>query len=85
MFLSQIMAKKLQVSASGLCIINKRLIISVSVNCCYCLLSMKFVDSPKELTASNTTELCVHCFNPPFSKTIKMLNKKLIIPVIIII
>ncbi|XP_033609255.1 uncharacterized protein LOC117282696 [Cryptotermes secundus] len=29
MFLSQIMAKKLQVSASGLCIINKRLIISI--------------------------------------------------------
>ena len=31
MFLSQIMAKKLQVSASGLCIINRRLIISVSI------------------------------------------------------
>jgi hypothetical protein len=30
MFLSQITAKKLQVSASGLCLINKRLIISVS-------------------------------------------------------
>jgi len=31
MFVSQIMAKKLHVSASGLCIINKRLIISVSI------------------------------------------------------
>jgi hypothetical protein len=64
------MAKELQVSASGLCIINKRLIISVSVNDCWYLCGnvIRFVDTPKELTVSNTTR--VSFFQPFFlSKT----------------